>query len=86
MNKKQHLHRARILATECIRAPAMASTLFNWEAFDAAVYFFLFVCFDEEEPFTDECDEGRETAFAVLLRELCDDERDAVVCASFVEE
>jgi hypothetical protein len=41
MNKKQHLHRARILATECIPAPAMASTLFCEEAVFAAVYFFL---------------------------------------------
>ena len=53
MNKKQNLHRARILATECIRAPAMASTLFGQEAFRAAVYFFLRACFDVEALFAD---------------------------------
>lgn len=56
MNKKQHLHRARILATECIRTPAMASTLFGQEAFRAAVYFFLRACFGVVALFADACD------------------------------
>jgi hypothetical protein len=79
MNKKQHLHRARILATECIRAPAMASTLFGEEAVSAAVYFFLRACFEEEEVVAGACDKECDRAFDVLLCAPCEVECDAAV-------
>ena len=85
MNKKQNLHRARILATECIRAPAMASTLFGQEAIRAAVYFFLCVCFDVEELFAEACDDACGRVFAVLC-EACDAECEATARTDAVDE
>jgi hypothetical protein len=80
MNKKQHLHRARILATECIRAPAMASTLFSEEALFAADYFFLRACFEEEVVVKAACEDACDREFDVLLCAPCGVECDAAVC------